>query len=129
MASPSPASEARLGRHQVETLIIERIWKDPAFKKEFLADPKGSIEKYSGQKFPAEVKIVVHEEDGKTMHLSIPPAPANLNELSDEDLERVAGGTDAITTVIVGIITAAATSIVTAGASIANDQTRARFGW
>ena len=63
------------------------------------------------------------------MHLSIPPSPANLNELSDSDLERVAGGTDAITTAIIAIITAAATTIITAGASIANDQTRARAGW
>jgi len=38
----------------------------------------------------------VHEEDANTLHFSIPSPPSNLNELADEDLERVAGGTDLV---------------------------------
>ena len=39
-----------MGRHEIETLIIERAWKDPDFRSAFVADPKQTIEKYSGQK-------------------------------------------------------------------------------
>jgi hypothetical protein len=119
---PSPT----IGRHQMETLIIERVWKDPEFKREFTTNHKGTIEKYSGQKLPADVKILVHEEDAKTMHLTIPAPPPNLSELSDDELEKVAGGTDvAITAAIITVIS----GLVAASISVANDQTRARAGW
>ena len=108
----------------MESLIIAHAWKDPVFKKEFLANPKATIEKYSGQKLPDNVKIVANEENANTMYFTIPQAPANMNELSDEDLEKVAGGTD-----IVAAIITAVSAIVGAGISVANDQTRSRAGW
>ena len=67
------------------------------FRDEFIADPKATIEKYSGQKLPAEYKVVALAEDDKTIHFVIPPKPANADELSDEDLEKVAGGIDIVT--------------------------------
>jgi hypothetical protein len=66
------------------------------------------LEQHTGQKLPAGLKIVVHEEDANTLHFTIPPPPANLNELSDAELEKVAGGTDismliSMTIAIVGV--------------------------
>jgi len=122
----SAAAQPSMGRHEMETLIIEQAWKNPAFKKEFVADPKGTIEKYSGQKLPDNVKIAVHEEDANTMHITIPQAPQNLSELSDSDLERVAGGTDV--TITAAVITLVS-GLVGVSISVANDQTRARAGW
>lgn len=87
---PSPA----LQRRDLETVLIEKCWKDPEFKKAVVSDPKGMLERHTGQKLPAQVKIFIHEEDANTLHLSIPPAPASGVELSDQDLERVAGGTE-----------------------------------
>jgi hypothetical protein len=81
-------------RRELETALIEKCWKDPEFKKAVVSDPKGMLERHTGRKLPAQVKIIIHEEDANTLHLSIPPAPSNLTELSDQDLERVAGGTD-----------------------------------
>ena len=49
------------------------------------------------------MSILAHPEDDKTIHFVIPPKPANADELSDEDLEKVAGGID----IIVGITFAA----------------------
>jgi hypothetical protein len=74
--------------------LIRKCWKDPAFQKAIVSDPRGVIEKQLGQKLPPNLKIVIYEEDANTLHFSLPPAPTNVSELSEEDLERVSGGTD-----------------------------------
>ena len=98
----------QLTRRDVEAMIVQRAWTHPEFREEFLADPKAVIEKYSGQKLPAEINVVALAEDDKTIHFVIPPKPANADQLSDEDLEKVAGGIDAITLAVVGGIALAA---------------------
>ena len=113
-----------LNRQEMESLIVQRAWKDDAFRDEFVADPKATIEKYSGQKLPAELTIVALAEDDKTIHFVIPPKPANADELSDEDLEKVAGGID----IIVGI-TFAAAFVITGAVAGANAGTRVNHGW
>jgi len=85
-----------LTRRDLETRLIEKAWRDPVFRKDIVKDPKGMLEKHTGQKLPGQLRIYVHEEDANTLHFSIPSPPSNLNELSDEDLERVAGGTDLV---------------------------------
>jgi hypothetical protein len=84
-------------------------------------DPKGMLERHTGQKLPAQVKIFIHEEDANTLHLSIPPAPGNLTELSGEQLEKVAGGTEfvvvsfAVTARVASFISAAGATVKEAG--------------
>ena len=73
------------------------------FRKEVVSDPKGMLEKHLGRKLPEQVKIFIHEEDANTLHMSIPPVPANVSELSDEDLEKVAGGTDVFIVTALGM--------------------------
>jgi|SRR5882724_1964134 len=87
-------ASAATARLDIETALIKKCWHDPEFRKEVVADPKGVWEKAIGQKLPDNLKIFIHEEDGDTFHLSIPPTPKDVNELSDEELERVAGGTE-----------------------------------
>jgi hypothetical protein len=76
-------------------------WKDPEFKKPVISNPKEMLERHTGKKLPPEVNIFIHEEDANTLHFSIPPAPGNLAELSDEELERVANGTDLVAAAVV----------------------------
>ena len=83
-----------LTKRDLETALIEKCWKDPEFKKQVVTDPKGMLERHIGQKLPEDLKIFIHEEDANTLHFSLPPAPSNAMELSDEDLEKVAGGTE-----------------------------------
>jgi hypothetical protein len=90
------AQTQTLTRRDLETRLIEKAWKDPAFRKEIVKDPKGMLEKHTGQKLPDQLKIFVYEEDANTLHFSIPPAPSNRTELSDEQLEKVAGGTELV---------------------------------
>lgn len=96
-------------RRDVETALIEKCWKDAEFKKQVVSDPKGMLEQHTGQKLPPELRIFIHEEDANTLHFSILPAPSNLAELSDQDLERVAGGTDITVAIVATAITAAGT--------------------
>jgi hypothetical protein len=103
-------------RRDLETALIEKCWKDPDFKKQVTSDPKGMLERHTGQKLPAPIKIFIHEEDANTLHFSIPLAPSNLTELSDDELEKVAGGTDLL---VVTTAVAATLGLVASAASAA----------
>src|SRR5215469_11074733 len=115
-----------LTRRDLETALIEKCWKDPEFKREVVKDPKGMFERHIGQKLPADLKIFIHEEDASTLHFSLPPAPSNATGLSDEDLEKVAGGTEVI------VATAAIAtfwSVVVGSGAVASAVETAKRGW
>ena len=113
-----------MSRQEMESLIVQRAWKDEPFRDEFVADPKATIEKYSGQKLPAEMTILAYPEDDKTIHFVIPLKPANADQLSDEDVEKVAGGIDVVTTTVMLGVTA-----VTLGVFGAAQGTVRNHGW
>ena len=115
-----------MSRQEMETLIVQRAWKDEAFRAEFLADAKGTIEKYSGQKLPANVNVVALAEDDKTIHFVIPVKPTNTDELSDEDLEKVAGGLDVFSITALALLTSLGVAAAVGGA---HEGTRANHGW
>ncbi len=111
-SAPSP-------RLEMEAALVKKCWQEPEFRKQVVADPKGMFEKATGQKLPGDFKIFIHEEDRNTFHLSIPPAPKDASELSDDELERVAGGTEIvlgvtlIMTATMGIAAAGSAAYVT----------------
>jgi hypothetical protein len=113
-------------RRDLETALIEKCWKDPEFKRQIIGDPKGMLERHIGQKLPAPIKIFIHEEDANTLHFSIPEAPVNLTDLSDEELERVAGGTDVIVTMAGIAVTAAIFGATVTGQAAV---TKIQGGW
>ena len=120
----SAAGAPSLTKRDLETALIEKCWKDPEFKKQVVSDPKGMLERHIGQKLPADLKIFVHEEDANTLHFSLPPSPSNATELSDEDLEKVAGGTE------LGVLMSVALSVVTAASGlVSSGVVTAKHGW
>jgi hypothetical protein len=82
------------GRAEVERRLIERSLQDDAFRQRLLADPKAAVEEELGIQLPAGVQIRVVEETADTIYLALPSAsPAGEGgELSDQELEAVAGG-------------------------------------
>jgi hypothetical protein len=108
-------------RHDLKAEIVQRSWEDNEFRKEFVAHPDGAFGKYfqiSADRLP---QIVVHEEPAGTWRIVLPAIPAHAGELSDENLERIAGGTISAaafpTAVGIAVITSAyATVSVSVGA-------------
>src|SRR5262249_21677743 len=102
MASNAPAAAAGMTRRDLEAKIVALAWKDDTFRKRFLADPKAQFEEKLGTKLPASLNMSAYQEDENSLHFVIPMKPkANLTELSDEELEKVAGGTDVASAIVV----------------------------
>jgi hypothetical protein len=75
------------GREQMERRLVQRSLREDAFRQRLLEDPKAAVEK--------EVRVVALEESADTIYLVLPsasPASDEGGELSDRELEAVAGG-------------------------------------
>jgi hypothetical protein len=74
------------GRAEVERRLVERSLEDDAFRLRLLEE--------LGIQLPAEVQVRVVEETADTIYLVLPSASplGESGELSDRELEAVAGG-------------------------------------
>jgi hypothetical protein len=104
----------RLTRHDLEAKIVKRCWENEEFRKEFTADPGGTFVKYFQVPAASLPKIVVHQEPAGSWHIVLPLRPKNVHELSEQDLERVAGGgtpTIIVSAEVITLISSATVSI------------------
>ena len=87
------------GRAEVEHRIIQRSIEDEAFRRRLVEDPKAAVEQELGTRLPEDVRVVAVEETAETIYLVLPSASplGEGGELSDRELEAVAGGWDAQT--------------------------------
>lgn len=84
MAAPANEPHRQWGQ------IVAKAWTDESFKQRLLADPHAVL-KEQGLAAPAGVQLRVVENTSQQIYLVLPPKPA-ADELSDEALEKVAGG-------------------------------------
>ena len=68
--------------------IVAKAWADEAFKQRLAADP-AAVLKAEGMAVPAGAEVRLVENTDKVVHLTLPAKP---DQLSDEQLDQVAGG-------------------------------------
>jgi hypothetical protein len=74
--------------------LIARCWSDENFKREFLADPLATLKaERADLELPADACLKVVQDTEHIIHFVLPARPT---ELSDEQLESVAGGEDIV---------------------------------
>jgi hypothetical protein len=76
-------------------VLAKRAQTDLEFRKLCLADPTAAIAKIDPTPMPAWFKIRFVDNAGATLTVVLPDPPSKDSELSDAELEQVAGGGDA----------------------------------
>ncbi len=85
-------------RQTLAAQLIGKAMQDETFRQELVRDPKGVFERELGLS-PANVTVQVVEESPTEVYLVLPQrAPAAGVELSDAQIESVAGGWSAADT-------------------------------
>lgn len=80
-----------VSRAEIEEVITRNL-KYPEYRALFLKSPKTMIEKQLNNSLPSDLEIKIVEEGPKTLYFVLPYQVASGSELSDADLEQVAGG-------------------------------------
>jgi hypothetical protein len=83
------------GRAEVERRLVQRSLQDESLRQRLLSDPKAAVEEELGTRLPEEVQVIAVEETAQTIYLVLPsssPLGGEGGELSEQDLEAIAGG-------------------------------------
>ena len=84
---------SQVTREEMEGVIRKFAYENPDYREALLEDPKGVVAKQMGQEPPEWLQVKIIEETPDTIYITIPPLPPGEgDELSDADLEQVAGG-------------------------------------
>ena len=83
--TPSEASH-------VEIELKKRALKDPEFRALALKNPQAAIAKINSKPLPKGFKVKVVENDGANVVIVLPDPVGRIQDLSEFDLETIAGG-------------------------------------
>ena len=79
----------------VAAMLADSYTRDKAFREAFDRDPKAAIAEYYKQELPADVELVIHRNEDKRWHVTLPAANrSQAKQLTDEDMDNLAGGYD-----------------------------------
>jgi len=85
------ADQGATRRRDFEAALIARAWTDEGFAAELRRNPKAAIEREVG-KMPDGITVQVVEESPTSICIVLPAKPKKSSELSEAELEAVAGG-------------------------------------
>ncbi len=80
---------------QTQSAIIKAVWKNENLRREFVKNPKVTIERELGLRFPEDVSIhCIDAADASMVYYILPPHPNQTlsTEFSEEQLDAIAGG-------------------------------------
>ena len=83
---------AQLSRGELNDLLAGFATKNEQYRAALLRDPKDVVERQLNSKLPDNLNVKVIQDSASTMHVVLPHVPSEGDELSDSDLESVAGG-------------------------------------
>ena len=72
-----------MSRAYAERRLVERAWRDEAFLRELLADPKAAAARELGVEFEPDAQVVVHQEPLNTLHIILPVKPAGVSAVQE----------------------------------------------
>jgi hypothetical protein len=78
-----------MNRSELQTEVIKKVMSDEKFRAEVMKDPKVAISKAFNMTIPESLNVKVVEEDPDTIAIVVPKI---TNELSDSELDSIAGG-------------------------------------
>ena len=78
-----------MDRLELQAAVVKKSLEDAAFREMFLKDPKATIKKEFGVELADNIIVNAVEENPSSITLFVPPIKS---ELSDDDLDDVAGG-------------------------------------
>jgi hypothetical protein len=81
-----------ISRHDLEAKIVKRCRGDERFPMEFTSNPSAAFAKYLNVPAADLPRISVHREEPGSWHIVLPAKPGNVDGLSEQELEKVAGG-------------------------------------
>ncbi len=80
-------------RIERDRLVLDRALADPGFRANLVANPHKSLSELYGVSIPENADVRVLEESDDSHFVVIPPDMSSISqELTDEQLEAVAGG-------------------------------------
>ena len=82
-----------VSRKDVREALVRTALKDDLFRESLVANPKLAVERALGTKLPGAMEVVVVQETDERMFIVLPmQLPFETGDLSDAELEQIAGG-------------------------------------
>jgi hypothetical protein len=88
--NPTPWTKEETDKVAVE--IKKRAMKDPEFRALALSNPHAAVAKINSTPFPSGYKVRCIDQAGYNVTVLLPDPVSRVEELSDAELEQVAGG-------------------------------------
>ena len=80
--------------HATLKSVVEKAQADPSFREKLKQNPREVLASEGGEAIPEFIRITIVDQNDADLVITLPKVQAD--ELSDADLERVAGGKESL---------------------------------